>query len=230
MSLAIKYETVEDARLRLRHTVVLYKGQPVYINEVKHGAGGQDDIIRVCIRELPLKGVGYPDEVRKPEAGRAIANAFAENKEERKYISSKHFDIAPFKLGYVNRPDKTGAFFCSRLPNRVQKQGLCAENFTAVDNFKTPVTFSVFLSCKETPAMVAGEYPSFDKAVKLLAKTTAIAFDREFCLVKDNVIPNLVYLYHKGVKVGWLNNDQVSLGDKYRCLKEHLTEMRIKAA
>jgi hypothetical protein len=224
LSLAIKYENPDDAKMRLRQTVVLYKGQPALIQDVIRGEG-KDDILRVLFQELPTKGVGYIP-------GRLGDDPFKPPKEDakRKYISSKHFDVAPFKMGYVNREDGTGAFFCSRLPNRIQKQGLCQENFKGTDNYGKPIPFTTFLTCKETPAMVAGRYPSFKEALEGLAKVPAVAFSTEFCLVKDPVIDNLVFLFRKGSKVGMYarNSGEVTLGKKFVCLKESLQELGLK--
>jgi hypothetical protein len=145
---------------------------------------------------------------------------------QRKFISSKHFDIAPFKMGYVN--SKKGAFYCSRMPSRVQKQGLCGESFKALTNGGATVPFHAFLNCPEVPAMVAGRYPSFDQAVRALEKCPAVAFHREFCLMKDEVIPDLVFLYHKGTKAGMHSKGEITLGVKYKCLKEALEEMKLR--
>jgi hypothetical protein len=218
VSLAIKYETPDDAKLRLRNTVVLYKGEPVLINDVARGEG-KDDILRVLFQPLPTPGVDrfgrrQPD----PEAM------------ERKYISSKHFDIAPFRMGYVN-DQKLGAFFCSRLPNRVQKQGLCTENFKGVtNNVGGIVNFATFLSNPNVVDMVHNRYPSIDEAIRGLAKSPAVAFHREFCVMKDEVIPDLIYLYHKGQKVGMYSKGEkkVQLGNKFNCLKESLEELKLK--
>lgn len=210
MSLAIKYERVEDASMRLRNTVVLYKGAPVLVTNVVKGET-KDEILRVSIREIPTTRRG------------------AETEEQRKYISSKHFDIAPFRMGYVNRQDKAGAFYCRRLPNRIQKQGLCGENFQAFNNYGHAVDFNTFLSTKEVNEMVAGVYPSFNVALKALDKAYAVAFSRNFCLVKDEVLPNLTYIYHKAEKVGLLGpNKEAMLPKRFECLKESLVELGVR--
>lgn len=215
MSLAIKYENTDDARMRLRGTVVLYKGEPVQITEVQRGDEGEGPL-RVMMRELPVEALGGMEARIRQQP----------DEPKRKYISSKHFDIAPFKMGYVN--SKAGAFYCSRLPNRVQKQGLCAENFKSNDNYGKQIGFPTFLGAKGVPDMIKGTYPSFDEAMKLLGKIPAVAFSREFCLTKDEVIPDIVYLYHKGAKVGMYSRDGLGLGKKFMCLKESIQEMGIK--
>jgi hypothetical protein len=218
VSLAIKYESVEDARMRLRNTVVLYRGEPVLIKEVTKGEG-KDDIIRVLFNEIPAKPV---------EKRRGDGPFVKEDGDQKKYISSKHFDIAPFRMGYVNNIKGNGAFYCSRLPNRVQKQGLCLENFKASDNFGCRIPFDSFLLCKEVSAMVAGRYPSIERAMELLDKVKSVAFHRDFALVKDEVIPQLVYIFHKGAKAGMFMKGEIMLGEKFTCLKESLDEMQLK--
>jgi hypothetical protein len=76
--------------------------------------------------------------------------------------------------------------------------------------------------------MIAGKYPTFDQALTALKKCPAVAFNREFCLVKDEVVPDLIYLYHKGKKVGYYSHKETILGNQFKCLKESLEEMQIK--
>lgn len=211
MSLAIKYESVDDARMRLRQTVVLYEGKPVLIRDIVRSDKPGDGIFRVLFDELPST---------------KRAPAIPEEEPRRKYISSKYFDIAPFKMGYVNAP--TGAFYCSRMPNRMQKQGLCGENFQGRDNHGNVITFATFLSTKEVPAMIRGDYPSFANAVRALAKAPSVAFSRDFCVMKDEILEELFHLYHKGKKVGVSLNGRITLGKNFLCLKESLEELGLK--
>ena len=76
--------------------------------------------------------------------------------------------------------------------------------------------------------MVAGQYPSFDRAVEALKRCPSVAFHREFCLVKDDVIPDLIYLYHKAKKVGYFSKNEILLGKQFACLRETLEERAIK--
>lgn len=209
MSLAIKYEGVADANMRLKGTVVLYEGNPVYIRNVV--AGEKDEILRVQADPIPIKP-------------RTMDEA-----EMRKYISSKKFDIAPFKMGYVNAP--TGCFYCSRLPSRQQKQGLSSETFTGRDHRGNAVPFSNFTTCKEVVAMVKGDYPSFEVAKRALAKCPSVAFDREFALMKDDILGDtLLRIYHKGKQVGAYLDGKVTLGKNFECLKESLVELGLKVS
>lgn len=218
MSLAVKYENLNDAKMRLQDTVVRYKGEPVYITQV--GQGNADEIHRVWFKPIPFvnKPFNNIEEMQKQQ-----------EEDRRKYISSKHFDIEPFRLGYVNRPGGNGAFFCSRTPNRIQKQGLCADNFRGVDNFGMRIDFGTFTTTKEVLEMVNDRYPTVAQALKALAKCPSVAFSRNFAFSKDAVIPDLIYIYHKGDKVGMYNtaSGRASLGEKFQCLKEALNELGV---
>jgi hypothetical protein len=78
--------------------------------------------------------------------------------------------------------------------------------------------------------MVAGSYPTFEQALRNLTKVPSVAFNRYFCLVRDEVIADLVYVYHRGIKVGMLDKGtgDLCLGERFRCLKESLTELGLK--
>jgi hypothetical protein len=204
--------------MRLRHTVVLYRDTPVYIKEVRNG-DGKDGIFRVLFTEIPLAATKSP---RTLGEARLLGD---EEDAQRKFISSKYFDIAPFKMGYVNRPTGSGAFYCSRLPNRMQKQGLSAENFIAKDNNNSLVDFNTFIKTKEVLEMVANKYPTFDAARRALAKVPSVAFSRDFCLVKDAVVEDFTWIYYKGDKVGMFAGESITLGNKFKCLKESLQEL-----
>lgn len=205
MSLAIKYESLEDARMRLRNTVVRYKGDPVLVLDVLPPASAEDGIYRIHAKTIPVSG---------------------SSDEMRKFISSKYFDISAFRMGYVNHPK--GAFYCSRIPTRQQKQGLSAETFKGVDNHGKGINFSTFTATKEVINMVNNDYPSFSLAKRALAKCPSVAFSRDFCLEKDSILEEeLLHVYHKGTKVGACLNGDFILGKNFKCLKESLQELGV---
>lgn len=220
MSLAIKYEHLEDASMRLKSTVVQYKGEPVYITDIR--AGDADEIFRVYFKALPMEDALRP---RKVVLGQNGLPQF-EDEPERKYISSKFFDIAPFKLGYVNRAG--GAAYCTRMPLRMQKQGLSSENFTAKSP-KNDFNFNSFLMCPGTKDMVLNKYPSLKEAQEMLKekKSPLIAFHRDFAIALDEILGNLYHVFYKGEKVGAYLDGGLILGDKYKCLKEILIELGV---
>lgn len=225
MSLAIKYESLEDARLRLKNTVVLYDGEPVFIRNIEPSRSEKDGIFRIHADALPLNGPGQiHNEDEDWDEGVAVDVGdwidAAKKADLRKFISSKNFDIAPFKMGYVNL--KKGAVFCSRVPRRQQKQGLSLESYSAVG-----LDWGAFVQSKEAVDMIKGRYPTLDQAKALLNKSPLVAFSREFAIAKDEILEDMFILYYKGSKVGVFLDGKVTLGKKYTCLKETLLEIKV---
>lgn len=214
MSLSIPYENIHDAQMRLQGTVVLYDGDPVYITEVaqKKVEDPKDDIFRVYASPLPYQ----------PMQDKA---------EMRKFISSKKFDMAPFPMGFMNYDGL--AYYCTRLPRKQQRQGLSNGTFSSVPvGFPDMggVRFEQAISMKEFDECVKGKYPSFDEALKRLAEGEAnsVGFTRCFAVVSDKDMPELVYLYHKKEKVGFVLEDRVKLSKAGKCLVEALREANVR--
>lgn len=212
-----KYETAEETKFRLEGTIVLYDGKPVYITRVNAvGAEDKKEIARVYFWELPVpKAASAKDEVRK-------------------YLSSRHFDLTPFKMGYLNHGG--AATFVSRLPIRQQRQGLCANTCTFSDVLGKPSRTLDYNTMIHSPGfieMVEGKYPSFKDAGELLGdqRTSSIAVSRSFAFVIDNDLEAL-YLSHKGVKCGLaLKNDRaLKVPPKFHFLREEMEECRIPLA
>lgn len=224
MSLSVQYETLEEAEMRLNSTVVLYDGEPVYVSRIASAAPGdpKPDIFRVYAQPLPM------DKLEGPNP----------REQFRKFISSKKFDLSTFKMGFMNKDGKI--YYCSRKPRRQYKQGisnntLCCEEVTAgpVNPYMDPrpnLQLSKLIYERCFVDMIKGVYPTFQDAVKLLENddTSAVAFSREYALVKDTDLDGLFYLYHKQDKVGFILNDQINLAKKMKCLKEALVELGLK--
>lgn len=223
MSLSVKYESVNDAQMRLQHTVVLYDGEPVYITGVSQVGPDdpKDDIYRVYAAPLPFV----------PDRNGNQKEAF------RKFISSRKFDLAPFPLGFMNKNDTT--YYLSRQCKRQQKQGLSDNTIGVVDmsSFegkgkglpRRAFTVSNLVTYPEFLDTIKGRYPSLEEATALLqGDANAVAFSRVFALVKDQDLDDLIYLYHKTDKVGFILDGQLKLSKAARCLKEALQEVGIK--
>lgn len=205
-----KYETAEEVRMRLEGTVVLYDGKPVYITRTSLRAGADEEgneHDRVWFRPLPYNNT---------EA------------EIRKLLSSRHFDLTPFKMGYMNH--KGSAVFVERLASRQSKQGLCENNCKTVD-FATDrrvLNFAQLISSKGFVDMINGVYPSMEEAREMFRKRAgSVAISRRFCLVNDEDL-DLMYVSHKGMKCGTISPGQgVRLATKHRYLRESFVEDRI---
>lgn len=221
MSLAIKYGNLDDCNLRLAGSVVSYKEEPVYITDVMRGQG--DEVFRVYVKDLPSNEVGGDDIFER--ARLRVEDQI--QKRGRRFILSNDVDISPFKLGYVN--DKTTAFFATRQPYRMQRQGLHSENFEARTHDGHKISFTHFLASVGLLDMYHNKYPTFEEALKKLSKQLpSVAFSREFCVERDPVVPDIQNLYFKATKVGVVMNGGVVLGTKYLCLNEMLEEAKRK--
>lgn len=105
----IDYETLDEWRLRLRGTYILYKGSPIFINEIV-GGGRQNHPSSLLVTDVD----GSRLEIRLDEE------------------NLPHLDARSFQPGYI---DATGlgyrhpvAGYLFRTPGRVYRQGVCSEN------------------------------------------------------------------------------------------------------
>lgn len=202
------YETAEEVRFRLEDTVVLYDNRPVYITRV---AGGEDNVVegkkeiaRVFIRKLPIE---------------------AKDKETRKFLSSRKFDLTPFKMGYMNY--KKSAVFVSRRPIRQNRQGLSSGNvsYTLWDGNRAEIDFIDLIGSEDFVKMIDGVYPDFNEAREMLesGEFNSVAVSRSFAFVNDHDV-DARFIIHKGTKCGIAMPDDkaVRIARKYHFLKEEL--------
>lgn len=209
-----KYETTEEVKFRLEQTVVLYDKEPVYITRVNlPEMEDKGEIARVYFIPLPINLVA------------------GNGKEVRKYLSSKNFDLAPFKMGYFNH--KGEATFVSRNPIRQNRQGLCQNITSFTDCRGKPSQTMNFVTMVGSPGfidMFNGKYPSFEEAGELLENkgTSSVAVSRSFAFIIDHDLEALL-LMHKGIKCGIaLKGDKVlKVPPKFHFLREEMEEHRI---
>ena len=212
-----KYETVDEVKSRLEGTVVLYQDDPVYITRVSMpDAEDRKEIARVFFVPLPLGKEGL------------IKGG---GKEVRKYLSSKHFDLAPFKMGYMNHNGE--ATFVSRAPVRQYKQGFSQTTAVFTDcrgrkseriGFANAIREQGFLD------MVKGKFPDFKTAGDMLGdkEVSSVALSRSFCFIVDHDLEALLLL-HKGVKCGIaMKGDKgLKVAPKFAFLREEMEDHRI---
>ena len=210
-----KYETQEEVKFRLEGSVVLYDEKPVYITRVQHPED-ENEIARVYFRELPYGG------------------GLGDNKESRKYLSSKKFDLAPFRMGYMNH--KGAAIFVSRAPVRQNKQGLSigVTSFADVRGQKSGlINFPLMIASQGFVDMFYGKYPDFKQVGDLIGNTeeASVAVSRSFAFYIDHDLESL-YLLNKGVKCGIvMKGDRgLKIPPKYHFLRQEMEEHRIPLA
>lgn len=211
-----KYENAEEVKFRLEGSVVAYDGDPVYITRVSMpDMEDKGEIARVFFRPLPFGG----------DAG---------GKETRKFLSSRKFDLAPFKMGYLNTGKQ--AVFVSRSPVRQNRQGLCPANMSIADVKGKKVAgigFANIIANKGFIDMVKGVYPSFKEVGDMLNQPdiTSAAVSRSFALVIDHDLEALL-LMHRGIRCGlaMAGDKGIRLAPKFHFLRQELEECRIPLA
>lgn len=210
-----KYETTEEVKFRLENTVVMYDKAPVLISRVDMpGAGDEKEIARVWFYELPFV----------PGRG----------KEVRKYLSSRNFDLAPFKMGYFNHNGE--AIFASRTPVRQNKQGLGAGTCKFTDirgKASQNINWNHVISSQGFVDMVNGKFPDFEAAGQMLGdkENSSVAISRSFAFFIEHDLEALL-LMHKGVKCGLAMRGQkaMQIPPKFHFLREEMEECRIPLA
>lgn len=111
--------------------------------------------------------------------------------------SDEAINVNAFPLGYTNK--NGSALFTARMPARINRQGLCAENTVYADrpgrnwgNIHRNDLFSKFFF-----DMLNDKYPSFDDALKKVSKeedTRSIAISKKIMLERTEIgLVNLVY-------------------------------------
>jgi hypothetical protein len=210
------YETAEEVKFRLEGTVVLYDNSPVLISRVNvPGGGDKKEIAWVFFYDLPYGGRGG-------------------GKETWKYLSSKKFDLAPFKMGYFNHGGE--ATFASRAPVRQNRQGLtsgtCQLTNIRGKSYET-VNWDTMCASQGFVDMVAGKFPTFAEAGEMLGNkdSSSVAVGRSFAFLINHDLEALV-LVHRGIKCGISVRGQkaLSLPPKFHFLREEAEECRIPLA
>lgn len=211
------YETAGEVKFRLEGTIVLYDNSPVLISRVNvPEAEDRKEIARVFFYDLPYGGRGNG------------------GKETRKYLSSRKFDLAPFKMGYFNHGGE--ATFASRAPVRQNRQGL-TQGTCQLTNIRgkrsETVNWNTLCSSQGFVDMVAGKFPTFAEAGEMLAdkENSSVAVSRSFAFLIDHDLEALL-LMHKGIKCGIAVRGQkaLNLPPKFHFLREEAEECRIPLA
>jgi hypothetical protein len=149
----MRYEsaTLDDLATILKDSIVRYKGEPVYIQELKTTAMGIKCVVT------------------------ALDNL------EQSFISlnSKFLDLTPVPIGCCNTP--TGSVFITRRPSRSYRQGLSfhnvyIRNFDAEPNY---ISNMGSLRIAEMKACIKGVYPKIEEAIVIAKeKRISCAFSR----------------------------------------------------
>ena len=180
------WDNYDDARMRAVGCVVRYDGAPVYIHDITH------------------------------DLNASVTNLLTQEAQAIK-LSAKKWDWSPVNTGFVNMGPK--CVYVYRRPVRKWKQGLhrdnCKMSFPNRDN---RVHAGEMLKSREFGRTVAGDFPSFKKVFAAMVKgrdgkgrVESRAFSKEFGLTRSDL--GLVWLLHRGKKVGWYEEEHLRLGE-----------------
>lgn len=241
------YETVKEANMRLRNTVVMYEGEPYFVYAITDHK--RDGIFRIYMEALPTDNTTtlYANSLNNPirdyltgysagssELGKAL-DKFMDSTEDhrlvRKYMTAGGFNkFRPFPLGFVNTP-KTSVF-SERTPTRKSEQGLTATMLILKDASLSPrgVDSRNFMTTARFRDMLLNKYPTASEVLAELksGEVEARAFHRNFCFSLGPC--NIPFFVYKNDLVGFLPDGDLSclqLEETQIFLKEAIQELNI---
>lgn len=202
------YDSLEDAERRLLNTVVLYKGDPVYIERIRGLSSNQ-------IADVILLPTGKTAAIET----------------QLDLSSFEVLDLPP--LGYVNLANY--AHYLVRQPIRAVRQGLCAQNvnISANPDGGTP-NWDRLMRTQGLVDMFKNKYPTFDSVFDEIIKSDDAkkkAFSKRYALAIDDM--ESITLEYRGINIARANNPKkygprFTLPKKYEYLTEELTENAIR--
>lgn len=200
------FDNVNDAAMRVKHSVIHYKKEPIYINDIFDND----------------KHVIYA----------SFINLITHVERKRVLLNSKHFDWSAFKLGYVNS-DNLGAIYVERQAVRKYKSGLYVGNVRVFDpdGEQFDAIPDDLLYSNALGRTITNVFPSMDAALAEVNKKdglSCVAFDRHFALYRDEL--GVIKLLFRNKAIGWLNEDKglIRLGDAFIHMREELNFKGIK--
>ena len=243
------YETIDEARIRLDQTVVLYDGEPYYVLCICRHPG--DDIFRMYLDPYQADGLLWSKNNYVPyewhdEPGMTKMQKMDEFLNEyknkscpiiRKMMNSPLFNkFRPFSLGMGNGGGKAG--YIERSPVRHTQQGLTGSMLTrkefdlVVDRQDRSLGPKVSLFNPQVHSAITGRYPDVDTVLSNLTdkkiSNSSVAFHREFAVVRGPL--NLLFVAYRGEIVGFLpnnNTSQIKITDEYNYVKEVVDELHV---
>ena len=233
------FENISEATRRLGRTLITYRGDPYFVFCVSQHKS--DNIIRMYLHSIQTPYDESPIRHLQGDAHYSDLDQWMRDNPSqeillRKKINSKHFNrFRPFPLGMCNFHDT--CFYLERTPTRNKEQGLTNSSFRVktcipfdsspdILNFNSEAPVAII--SREMYMTVKGIYPSFESCWENINNkeivNTAIAFNREFCLVRGPC--DIIFLCWKGNIVGYFKKaDTLQLGSDYTYLLETIRSM-----
>ena len=181
------YDTLEQARMRLRQAVITYRDQAVFVFEVQQPSPKSP--IQLSLRPYPLD---VHSSKRPPDL---VVD-----------IDDPDLNFRIFRVGYINDRRSKNTAFLTRHTRRQQTQGLSVPHLTGGEMLD-----HLAFNSKEFEDMLFGRYPTVDEALRMINddQWMAVGISHNFALARDMDIKLLRSLLYRGRRVG------VSLGSKF---------------
>ena len=236
------YESIDEARMRLYRTIVMYDAEPFYVIAISnHNADG---IFRIYMRPLNKTESAFDYVIdsyghNHTQIGKHLDKYLADNTSSiivRKQMNSPHFNkFRPFPLGMCN--DDGRVFYNERQPTRKTEQGLTSSMVVSepvsltkspVNRFRgeTNIFTEGFREC------ILGAYPTAVECLENLKDPTisneAAAFNRCFAFVRGPI--DMMFLAYKNNVVGVLPTSDFSsvrLGRDFAHVKEAVQSLNL---
>lgn len=237
------FETIEEALMRLKATVVMYDGKPYYIWTICNHKN--DGVFRVYMSSIEdvNSGASPPPLHQFPHGTSQLGAAMdsyvdgansTNSKILRKKMDSPLFNkFRPFPLGMMNCAGQ--AVYVERTPNRPKtEQGLISNQLraTAVTAAMNPGNYNVQFWSTEFRDCIMGDYPTPNQSISGIVSdknvNESVAFHRNFALVKGPI--GTLFLAYKNDVVGLLpqqNFSSIKLGKEFTHLKEAIKELNL---
>lgn len=235
------YETVKEANMRLKGTLILYDGEPYYVYGIANHKG--DGIFRVYMqatKDMPLESYNSNVPVNSipadhPSFGIEMDKYLDAKKDtliHRKMMNSPLFKkFRPFPLGMVNM--NSGIIYAEVSPTRKTEQGLTDSKIRcflpSLGGKNGKLTGLVSILSPELRDCIIGKYPTFSEAVALLSdkevQNESIAFDRHFAIFKGPV--GMFFLAYKSDVVGYVEGNRLTLANTFEYTKEAAQDLGI---
>lgn len=203
------YDSLEQARLRLDGSVILWKGHPYYVRGI---SGRAPKNLVATFDKLPI-------------GSEPTVNV---------NLNDPDIEVKNIRFGYWNT--SAGACYITRIPNRNTHQGILLENlyFRMTGEPRGPLSRNQIratsnpLNNPTFADMFCRKYPTFNEVLEKLQVEEgprSIAFHPHFALEKSKL--GFFTLHYKGKAVAWSDDKQFRIPPTFQFLRECCREAGI---
>jgi len=206
----LKYDTLEQANLRLTGSIITYQNHAVLVRGVREDTPG---VLKLELDTYPVQ----------------TAAGNKSKKSDRILVDQSDPDLnyRLFRFGYCNDDVSRNAYYLSRAGRRQQVQGIAAGTLAGVPNRDIALVYRTGFE-----DMLFDRYPSPREALDRLKDPEApwerVGISRDFAVGVDTDFAKLHKLFYRGTAVGVAMGEAAfSLANDYKFLAEVTKEQNI---